>query len=60
VITTGAAVIPHFAPKFGAPAVSLPAVLIAFTVSLAVGLLAGGYPALRAARMPPIEALRYE
>jgi putative ABC transport system permease protein len=35
-------------------------VVIAFGVSLAVGVLAGGYPAYRAARMRPIEALRFE
>jgi putative ABC transport system permease protein len=33
--------------------------LIAFGVSLLIGLLAGTIPALRAARMHPIDALRY-
>jgi putative ABC transport system permease protein len=35
-------------------------VLVAFTTSLLIGVLAGGYPAFRAARMNPIQALRFE
>jgi putative ABC transport system permease protein len=42
------------------PQLSLWPVLRAFTVSLAVGLFCGAYPANRAARLRPIEALRYK
>jgi len=60
VVLAGRAVIERLAPNFGAPRVSLPAIAVALGVSLLIGLLAGWYPARRAARMRPIEALRYE
>ena len=42
------------------PQLSLGSVVLAFTVSLAIGLFFGAYPANRAARLRPIDALRYE
>ncbi|MBB6378102.1 putative ABC transport system permease protein [Pseudonocardia eucalypti] len=55
-----AQIIPALTPDFGAPEVSGPAIAIAFMVSLLIGLVAGGYPAYRAARLQPIEALRFQ
>jgi len=48
--------------KFGGitTAVSIQSVILAFSVSAAIGIVFGYYPAHRAAKLNPIQALRYE
>ncbi|HWF27981.1 MAG TPA: ABC transporter permease [Mycobacterium sp.] len=59
------AIAPTFDPSSGAlagftPVLSALPVVVAFGISLAIGLISGGYPAYRAARLLPIQALRYQ
>jgi len=49
-----------FAPTDNAPIITPTVMLLAFSASVAVGILAGLFPAVKAARLNPIQALRYE
>ena len=47
-------------PTENAPIVTLTSMLLAFSASVIIGILAGLFPAIKAARLNPIQALRYE
>jgi putative ABC transport system permease protein len=58
-VLLGAYYLPRYLPYLGRPEVSPTATAVSFAISLVIGLLAGCYPAWRASRLHPVDALRH-
>ncbi len=50
----------NYTPSDNAPVITVTAMLFAFAASVAVGILAGMWPAFKASKLHPIQALKYD